>query len=98
MPLHSELVPSGVTHLIPLADKWNIGDDFERSQAVRRATVGELSVSRRVSRCIGRRGPLWMAGGRGVPARSDPSPEYIAFSNLALALDEARLRLQQECG
>ena len=97
MPLHSELVPSGVTHLIPLADKWNIGDDFERSQAVRQATVGELrALAESVDALDDEDLYGWLAGEESYSP--DPSPEYIAFSNLALALDEARLRLQQECG
>lgn len=95
MALRPEFVPPALAHLVLLAAEWDIGDDFERSEAVRAAPVEHLrALARSVDAVEDPDLYEWLAGEESF--RPDPSPEYIAFSNMALALDEARLRLRRE--
>jgi hypothetical protein len=85
-------VPTALRGLIPLAVRWGIGDDYERTESVKTASTAEL---RALVQAIDRSDPLvwdeWLIG----PAASspDPSAEYLAFTCLLMAVDQARLEL-----
>jgi hypothetical protein len=88
-------VPAPLRELIPLAERWDIGDDYDRGVAVRQAPTGEL-------RCLvtsidasndDQAWETWLGGPESFsPA---PSPEYLAFTHLLMATDEARLELRE---
>lgn len=39
--LQPENVPQHLRHLVPLAEKWGIGDDVERGEFIERASAGD---------------------------------------------------------
>lgn len=39
--LQAEKVPADLRHLVPLAEKWGIGDDVERGEFIEQATASE---------------------------------------------------------
>ena len=88
-------VPEEFVELIPLAEKWGIGDDGERETAIKRATRKELTE---LATCLDRveSDALfgWLAGPESYSAR--PSEEYLAFTCFTIAVDSAKLRLRQD--
>jgi hypothetical protein len=90
--LNPENIPPALRDLIPLAERWDIGDDFDRDHAISEASVAELrALVTAVTELDGEALEGWLAG----PAAADPNPtpEYLAFSNLLMAFDLARLDL-----
>ncbi|MBO0754684.1 MAG: sel1 repeat family protein [Bradyrhizobiaceae bacterium] len=92
--LDPDRVPRPLVRLVPMAEKWGIDDDYDRACAVRNASLDELEA---LVHCIddvtdddlfG-----WLSGSEAD--RQNPSPEYIAFSDLTMAIDLARLRLER---
>jgi hypothetical protein len=93
MPIDAERVPASARHLIPLAGRWAIGDDYEREAAVDGATDQEL---RRLVEAVASTGDDfwgWLAGPESFSA--NPSPEYIALTDLSMAADSARVKLSR---
>jgi hypothetical protein len=94
MSLDPTRIPDEIVSLIPIAEKWGIGDDFEREAALREASRSELEALAHSTDSIDEDDLYkWLAG----PESFDPSPsdEYIAFSNLSMAIDSARLKLSR---
>ena len=90
--LDSSQVPEKFRRLIPLAERWGIGDDFLREEAVRKATgrdLEELLAFREDFDAVAE----WLAGPESYS--SHPTPEYIAFSDLAMAWELANLIVKQ---
>ena len=86
--LEKKNVPRSLQDLIPLAEEWGIGDDTVRWNLVHSADPESLrmlveSVDSSIDEI-----EEWLAGS----AASDPNPtrEYLAFSNMLMASDEAR--------
>jgi hypothetical protein len=88
-------VPESAARLLPLAEKWAIGDDFEREEAVSRATGKELQSLVSAVDTTDDEFWDWLAG----PAsyEPNPSPEYLALTALTMAADSARLKLRGRC-
>lgn len=42
MPLNPSNIPAALVPLLPMAEQWGIGDDFEREAAVSNASREEL--------------------------------------------------------
>ena len=92
MPLDPSKVPTPLVPLLPLAEKWGIGDDVDRESAVSAASLQELEYlvhsidDIRDEDLYG-----WLAG----PESFDPEPsqEYVAMTCLTMAIDSARLKL-----
>src|SRR5262249_40601743 len=83
--LNRERVPEPLRVLIPLAEKWGISDDLMRVDAVRKAPPDEIADLRRI---IARHDDLldeWLAGPEAM--NTQPSAEYLAFSNMRMAAD-----------
>jgi hypothetical protein len=92
MTLDPLRVPSELVPLLPLGEKWGIGDDFDREAAVRAASREELeSLVRAVDAIDVEVLSAWLIG---PEARPDPSDEYLAITNLMMAVDSARLKLR----
>lgn len=77
-----------------MAEKWGIGDDFEREAAISNASKAELEA---LVHCIDEvsDGDLfgWLSGPESFDA--NPSPEYLAITCLTMAIDSAKLKLRQ---
>lgn len=82
--LNPEQVPEDLRHLVPLAEKWGIGDDVDRNAKVERATPAERSELRAAITPVSSRITTWLDSfGKG--AMSD---EAAAFMYMQLALEE----------
>ncbi len=88
-PLDPNQVPEPVHPLIPWAQRWGIGDDGYRDQAVRSASLTDLIEL--IDALKGAAGDAmydWLGG----PASYGPiSTEYAAFTAMTMAADLARL-------
>ena len=83
-PLDSEKVPADLRALVPLAQRWGIGDDVARSERVKRATDAERSELRAAFGPRQARITAWLDSfGQG------PMPEEAAaFMYSQLAIEE----------
>jgi hypothetical protein len=89
MPLAPGRVPEPVRPLIPLAERWGIGDDGYRDEAVEAASPTELDEL--LDALAGPAGDAmydWLAG---PAAEATVTEEYVAFSAMAMAGDLARV-------
>jgi len=90
--MNQDAVPVALRGLIPLAEHWGIGDDYERTESIKAASTEEL---RALVDAIDVPDPsvfeAWLAG----PSALSPGPsdEYLAFTCLLMAADQARLEL-----
>jgi hypothetical protein len=92
--LKPENVPVNLIPLVPVAEKWGIGDDFEREQAISAASVEELdSLVRSIDGIADEDFYGWLSGPESF--NKTPSPEYVAMSNLAMAIDSARSKIRK---
>lgn len=88
MILNPANVPSSLHALLPYAQRWGVGDDYERDTIVEEATAQERSE---LIHCID---PYkkelfdWLAGAEA--ASTTPTAEYVAYTNLTLAIDYAK--------
>lgn len=94
MSLDPTRVPPAARPLLSLAGQWNIGDDFEREQAVNRATDLELrALVDAVDAVPDEELYEWLAGDESHSER--PSAEYLAVTVITMAADSARHRLRR---
>jgi hypothetical protein len=93
--LNPKNMPPALVSLIPMAEKWGIGDDGYREHALELASADELGA---IVHCIDGISDEdfygWLAG----PEARNPHPsvEYLTMSCLALAIDSATVMLQQK--
>jgi hypothetical protein len=92
--LNPSNVPPEVAGLLDLAQKWGIGDDFEREQAIREASKSELLE---LATCLDNVDSDalfdWLAGPESY--NENPTEEYIAFTILTMAIDSAKSILKK---
>src|SRR3989442_8647881 len=95
MPLNSHNIPSALVPLLPMAEKWGIGDDFEREAAISSASRQELES---LVHCIDEIEDAdlygWLSGPESF--NSSPSSEYLAITALTMAIDSAKLKLRKQ--
>lgn len=84
--LVAEQVPAELRPLIPLAERWGIGDDAERSAAIARSTPAEREELRAAIDPVHAKITAWLDS-FGQGAMSD---EAAAFMYMQLALEEIR--------
>jgi hypothetical protein len=87
-------IPSALIPLIPMVEKWGIGDDYDREAAVSKASTAELeALIQSIDETSDEDLYGWLAG----PESRDPRPsqEYVAFTNFTMAIDSARVRLKR---
>jgi hypothetical protein len=83
--LDPALVPPGLRHLIPLAERFGVSDDLIRQDVVAKTPAGEMNTIRQVVEEYNNLFDEWLAGPEAIgPTFSD---EYIAFSCLRMATD-----------
>jgi hypothetical protein len=94
MKLDPARVPRGMADLIPLAERWGIADDIERSRAINGADRNALEE---LIHCLDAVDiselEEWLVGLESY--REQPSQEYIAMTCLTMAIEQARLRLRK---
>lgn len=84
--LNVENVPADLRHLVPLAERWGIGDDVDRNAAVDRATPAERAELERAIDPHDVRITAWLNS-----FGQQPMPdEAAAFMYMQLALEEMR--------
>ena len=94
MPLDPQKLPTKLIGLIPMAEKWGIGDDYEREAAVKGATVEELKELMHCTDGISDDDLYgWLGGAESF--NPHPSAEYLALTNLTMAMDSARTKLKR---
>jgi len=97
MALNPDNVPTPLVKLLPIAEKWGIGDDFEREEALDKASAEELE---KLVHCIDKISDEdlfdWLSGDESFNA--NPSAEYLALTNLTMAIDSAKLKLETKRG
>ena len=93
MPLDPSKVPVAIVSLLPLAERWGIGDDYDREAAVASASREELERLIHSIDDVELELYEWLEG----PEASNrmPSDEYAAFTCLTMAIDSARSELRQ---
>lgn len=85
-------MPPAVRPLLALADRWGIGDDYDREVAVESATTEERKAL--IDAVAAAPDELWdwLAGEESWAM--EPNPEYIAVTNMTMAYESARLKEQ----
>lgn len=92
--LDPDRLPEALAPLIPMAEKWGIGDDVERDEMVKNASNAELDE---LVHCID---PItdddlygWLSGPESF--NPEPTDEYLAITCLTMAIDSAKMRLHK---
>lgn len=92
--LNPDKVPKEVAKLINTAERWGIGDDIYRSEAIDNATQDELEELASCLEVIDDEILFdWLAGPESYD--ENPSEEYLAFTCLTMAVDYAKLKLKR---
>lgn len=84
--LNANNVPEDLRHLVPLAERWGIGDDVDRNAAVDRATPAERQELERAIAPSDARITAWLDSFRQQPM----TDEAASFMYMQLALEEMR--------
>ena len=79
-------VPEDLRHLVPLAERWGIGDDVDRNAAVDGATAADRAELERAIAPSDARITAWLDSFRQQPM----TDEAAAFMYMQLALEEMR--------
>jgi hypothetical protein len=90
--LDPQQVPEPCRVLLPLAEQWGVGDDYEREALVTAAATSELEVLVSALDAVPDEALYgWLAG----PESQNPQPtqEYAAVTCLTMAADSARVEL-----
>ena len=95
--MHPDDVPEPLRHLIPWAERWGNGDDHERSVAVTSAAEDDLRL---LVDTVDNADQESLYGWLEEPESysQDLSPGYLAFTQLTMAADEARVHLRRTKG
>ena len=82
--LNPEEVPADLRHLVPLAERWGIGDDVERNAKVESSTPAEREELRTAITAVHSSITAWLDSfGQGAMTN-----EAAAFMYMQLALEE----------
>lgn len=91
--LNPSNVPASLVVLLPIAEEWGIGDDFERDTRVHAAKRTQLEELVHSIDAISDEDLYgWLSGPESF--NQNPSEEYLAITNLTMAIDSAKLRLR----
>jgi hypothetical protein len=87
-------IPEPLHGLIPMAEKWYIGDDVEMGMALSRTTNDELlQLIHSIDGIRDEDLYGWLAGEESKSRK--PTEEYIAFSCFAEAIDLAKVKIRR---
>ena len=89
--LNPNKLPAALVPLLSLADKWGIGDDYEREMLVNTASQEDINE---LIHCIDHISDEDLYGWLSGPESHNPEPseEYLAITCLTMAIDSAKLR------
>lgn len=94
MSLNPANVPEALIAILPVAEEWGIGDDFERENKLNLAKREELEALVHSIDGISDEDLFdWLAGEESFNAR--PTAEYLALTNLTMAIDSAKVKLKK---
>jgi hypothetical protein len=94
MPLNPLQVPAALVALLPTAETWGVADDFEREALVKNANVSQLLKLVHVIDNVSDNDLFgWLSGDESFS--ENPTPEYLAITNLTMAIDSARAELEK---
>jgi len=82
--LDRSAVPEPLRALVRLAERWGIGDDYDRSLAVENASPDERQVLIEAAAAAPKALWTWLE-------RGPQTPEWAAFTCMTQAADEARV-------
>jgi hypothetical protein len=85
--LDAAKVPEGLRKIVPLAQRWGIGDDVDRGEALSRVTPEERAELRRAVETHGAEITAWLDSFGGGEKMSE---EAAAFMYMQLAVEELR--------
>ncbi len=91
MNLRRHAIPDTVARLLPYAEEWGIGDDYDREMKVSKASDSQLLDLVGCIMTIDRHSLFaWLEG----PESYDPNPseEYVAFTCLTMAIEAAKIK------
>jgi hypothetical protein len=91
--LDREAVPAFLHSLVPLAERWGVGDDNDREDLVERASLDDLEAL--ISSVDDAPDELWEWLVGPESHRSDITDEYAAITCLTMAADSARLEVRR---
>lgn len=96
LPLNPDNVPKELVPLLPLAEKWGIGDDGDREDAVHQAPTSELEdLVQAVDGHIYETLDDWLINN----ARNENLPnEYYVLTSLFMAVESAKVTLKMRKG
>jgi hypothetical protein len=86
-------VPESARALLALAERWGIGDDYDREAAV--GSASHLELQQLVDAVDGAPDDFWDWLSGPLSDAATPSREYVALTNLTMAADSARLRVDR---
>ncbi len=85
-------VPRSLHVLIPIVEKWGIGDDYEREHLISTASLEELKKLVECYNLIDENDLWsWLAGDESFGDK--PTFEYLAFTNMTMAVESAKLKI-----
>jgi len=97
MKLNPDNFPEALKTLIPMVEKWGIGDDFEREETLSKAGRQELEE---LIHCIDEISDEdlfgWLSGKESF--NPQPTNEYVALTCLTMAIDSAKVKLKKKFG
>lgn len=88
MALNPEAVPPELRSLLPLAERWGIGDDYERCAAVDNASDEERAALVAAMTAAPHSLYDWLT----TESQPPYSPEWAALTDLTQAYDYARVQ------
>jgi hypothetical protein len=92
--LDPDMVPWALAPLLPWAEKWGVGDDFEREALIDRASPEELDALVHSIDDVNDDDLFgWLAGPASHSSR--PTAEYLAITALTMAIDSAKSKLKK---
>ena len=95
MPLNASKVPKALVPLLAMAEKWGIADDFEREEAVAAASRDDLEfLVHSIDNVTDDALFGWLSGEESF--NSSPTAEYLAITNLTMAIESAKLKLKKQ--
>ena len=94
MTLNPKNLPTALVSLVPMAEKWGVGDDFEREELLKNATKEELEL---LIHSIDEISDEDLYGWLGGPEakKQSPTQEYLAMTCLTMAIDSANVKLKR---
>jgi len=92
--MRTEIIPCALQHLVPLVEKWGLGDDGYRDEQIENASIPELkkivgSLSNETMEELNK----WLEDGTEIETVSE---EYLNYTAFLMAYEYADIVLQDK--